>query len=497
MARASAAARKPAPAARKAPTPIGLSIIDAMENEKLLAPHFNPQESWDTWKVALAAAFGLDPPDVRIPLDDGSSVDALEFYRLHTGRSEWPTAQADEAWLICGVRAGKSAITALAAVFLALFRDYSSFLSPGEYGTVMVMAADRDQARVVFDYIRAMLTDNPIFAREVVRETAGSITLRNRVRIEVHTASYKSIRGYTVVAAVLDEIAVWQSDGTNPDAEVVTAVRSRFATIPDAMLFAISSPYARSGELWRTYSKHFGEHGSPGMFVWQAATRDMNPTVPAEFIAKRYREDPARAAAEYGGEFRTDVERYVPLEVVQACTPRGRLFQAPLPGVTYKAFVDPSGGRSDAMVLAIGHRSSVGAVVLDVLRAFKAPFVPTQAVAEMVTICREYRVHRIHGDRFGGEWPREGFTAAGVEYVLHSKSKSDLYVDLLPRLFSGSVELLDMPVIGTELVSLERRVSPSGRELIDHPKHGHDDHANAVAGLVDLLGGGPGLRPVW
>lgn len=489
MARASTARTR-----RETPAPVGPTIIEVMEDDLLLASFFDPPESWERWKVALSAAFGLPPPQVR-------TVDPLEFYRLHTGRSAWPAGQAGEAWLACGVRSGKSYITALAAVYLALFRSYSEFLSPGEYGTVMVMAADRRQARVVFGYIRSMLTENRLFAREIVRETADSITLRNRVRIEVHTASYKSIRGYTVVAAILDEIAVWQSDGTNPDAEVVTAVRSRFATIPNAMLFAISSPYARSGELWETYEKHFGDKGAPDMFVWQAATRDMNPTVPEAHVQQQYQRDPARAAAEYGGEFRTDVERYVPLEVVRACTIPNLQHQPPLPGTPYVAFIDPSGGRSDAMVLAIGHKREDPkrgrVIVLDRLKTFKAPFVPSKAIEEAIGICREYRIHKIHGDRFGGEWPREGLTGAGIEYVLHSKSKSELYVDLLPQLFSGAVELLDIPVIATELIALERRVSPSGRELIDHPNHGHDDHANAVAGVVNLLSGGPTLRPVW
>jgi hypothetical protein len=475
----------------RATQPIGPSIIDVMENDALLASSFQPTESWERWKVALSAAFGLPPPKCK-------GVNPVAFYREHTGRSQWPTRPAAECWFAVGVRGGKSAVSALVAVYLACFRDYKEFLSPGEYGTVMVMAGDRRQARVVFGYIRAMLGDNPVFARLIKGETAESITLSNRVRIEVHTASYKSIRGYTVLAAVLDEIAVWQSDGSNPDAEVVTAVRSRFATIPNAMLVAISSPYARSGELWETYDRHFGDKGSSDMFVWQAATRDMNPSVSEAHVARQYERDVQKARAEYGGEFRTDVERYVPLEVVRRCTVDKRTHLPPMVNVTYRAFVDPSGGRSDAMVLAIAHASPKGQnVIIDVLKSFKAPFVPSKAIASLVAILKEYSCHRVHGDRYGGEWPREGFRAAGIDYQLHAKSKSDLYVDLLPRLFSETIEMLDIPEIGQELVSLERRVSPSGRELIDHPMHGHDDHANAVAGVADLLSRTVSLRPVW
>lgn len=478
----STAARK-----RTAPT---LSIIDVMEHKELLASFFEPQESWERWKIALSAAFGLPPPK-------GCSIDPVEFYREHTGRSEWPTEPAKEIWNVIGVRGGKSRIAALIAFVLAVFRDYSKFLAPGEYGTLPVIAADRKQARTVFGYIRAFF-DEPMFAPLVRSETQESITLTSRIRIEVHTASFKSVRGYTCVGCVADEIAVWSADGSNPDAEIITAIRSRFATIPGALLVAISSPYARSGELWATYDRHFGNKGSPDMFVWQAASRDMNPSIPEAHIAREYERDPARAAAEYGGEFRTDVERFVPIEIVQACVPEtGRIQNPPEANVTYRAFVDPSGGRADAMVLAIGHRGSTGSVVLDAMMAVQPPFEPTSAISQMVTLCRIFRVGRVHGDRYGGEWPREGFRKEGVEYVLHPRAKSDLYVDMLPHLTSRTVELLDHPKLAIELTSLERRVSPSGRELIDHPKHGHDDHANAVAGLIDLLAKGGSLMPVW
>lgn len=391
-----------------------------------------------------------------------------------------------------------SRVAALIAVYLAIFRDYSPYLAAGEYGTVMVMAADRKQARTVFGYIRAMIGDNEYLADLVEQETQESITLRNRIRIEVHTASFKSIRGYTCVSCVADEIAIWNADGANPDSEIITAIRSRFATIPNAMLVAISSPYARVGELWETYDRHFGDKGSPDIFVWQASTRDMNPSVPQSFVDRQYEKDPAKASAEFGGEFRTDVERFVPIEVVKACIPvEGRQQNPPAEGLQYRAFVDPSGGRTDPMTMAIGHRASTGIVVLDALMGVKPPFEPTEAIRQMVALCRPYRVTKVHGDRFGGEWPREGFRNQGIEYALHPRSKSELYVEMLPHLTSRTIELLDHPKLALELTGLERRVSPSGRELIDHPKGGHDDYANAVAGLIDLLSKGGGMRPVW
>ena len=89
------------------------------------------------------------------------------------------------------------------AVWLACFRDYRAVLAPGEPGTLMVIAADRRQARVVFRYIEALLGGVPLLARLVEHRTKESITLTNRVTIEVHTASFRAIRGYTLIGGRL------------------------------------------------------------------------------------------------------------------------------------------------------------------------------------------------------------------------------------------------------------------------------------------------------
>ena len=113
----------------------------------------------------------------------------LAIYRRHTGRQRPPEAPAREAWVVVGRRGGKSRVAALVAVWLACFRDYRAVLAPGEPGTLMVIAADRRQARVVFRYIEALLDGVPMLASLVGHRTRESIMLTNRVTIEVHTAS--------------------------------------------------------------------------------------------------------------------------------------------------------------------------------------------------------------------------------------------------------------------------------------------------------------------
>ena len=68
-------------------------------------------------------------------------------------------------------------------------------------------------------------------------------------------------------------------------------------------------------------------------------------------------------------------------------------------------------------------------------------------------------------------------------YEQSARPKSDLYIDLLAAINSRRVSLLDHPKLISQLTALERRVARSGRDSVDHPPGGHDDVANAVAGL--------------
>jgi hypothetical protein len=113
--------------------------------------------------------------------------------------------------------------------------------------------------------------------------------------------------------------------------------------VPGALLLCISSPYARRGALWEAYRAHHGRDGDP-VLVWQADTRSMNPLVASTVIEAAYEADEAAAAAEYGAEFRRDIETFVARETVEACVIPGRFELPPLSKVSHMSFVDPAGG---------------------------------------------------------------------------------------------------------------------------------------------------------
>jgi hypothetical protein len=124
----------------------------------------------------------------------------------------------------------------------------------------------------------------------------------------------------------------------------------------------------------------------------------MNPTLPQRVIDRAVEADPEAASAEYGAEFRGDLEIFISREAIEACVSRGVPTRAPLLNVTYSAFVDPSGGSNDAMTVAIAHREGEK-VVLDCAIERKAPFSPDSFVEEFAATLKSYRISTVVGDR--------------------------------------------------------------------------------------------------
>jgi hypothetical protein len=118
--------------------------------------------------------------------------------------------------------------------------------------------------------------------------------------------------------------------------------------------------------------------------------------------------DHAAASAEYLAIFRTDIESFVSREAVENCVAYDVRERAPTSTTRYYAFVDPSGGSADSMTLAIGHREK-DVVVVDALRERKPPFSPEDVTAEFSELLKSYRVSKVCGDKYAGEWPSERF----------------------------------------------------------------------------------------
>ena len=120
-----------------------MNILHALDDPRC-SPRSSAAIVGSAWRVFLAALFAL-------PL----TAEQLAIYQQHTGRSAPPSQPSHEAWLVCGRRSGKSVHPRHHRGLSRRFRDWRPYLGPGERGTIMVIAADRRQARVIMRYVSA------------------------------------------------------------------------------------------------------------------------------------------------------------------------------------------------------------------------------------------------------------------------------------------------------------------------------------------------------
>jgi hypothetical protein len=437
-------------------------------------------DSWSSWRTLLIAAMGEELRE-----------DEREIFSQLTGREREPLQRVDQFAAVIGRRGGKSRAMATLATYIAGLCDHRDALVPGERGVLLCVALDQRVAKIILDYAEASFERSPILKQLIASRTADALELTNGITLEVRPASFRKLRGPTYVAVIADELAFWYVDAAyaNPDVEILNAVEPGLATTGGALILA-SSPHARRGVLWEVFKRHYGAGGDPLILVAHGASRKLNPSLPQRVVDRALEKDRTRATAEYLAEFRTDVEGFVALEVVESCVGDHREM-LPAAGVTYGGFIDPSGGSEDAMTLAIAHRGTRPdeRVIVDAVREVRPPFSPSAVVDDFAVLLKSYRVSKIVGDHYGGEFVKEPFRRHGISYELCKQPKSDLYRDLLPRLNSGQIILPRHDRLVAQICGLERRTGRSGKDSIDHAPNGHDDLANAVAGVVGAISG--------
>ena len=108
----------------------------------------------------------------------------------------------------------------------------------------------------------------------------------------------------------------------------------------------------------------------------------------------------------------------------------------------------------------------------DCIREVKPPFSPEGVVTEFADLLKSYRITKVRGDRYAGEWPREQFAKRGIKYEVAHDPKGTLYLNFLPLINSGKVRLLGSKRLVTQLIGLERGTARGGRDNIDHARGG-------------------------
>jgi hypothetical protein len=145
-----------------------ITIERALRDPMLLGAALGSIDSWRTWLVTLKAAFAEQLTDAE-----------REVFALVAGGRAPPSRRVRELWAgPIGRRGGKSRAAAATATYVAVLVDHSARLVPGELGVIAVIAANRDQARVVHGYIKGFLEANPLLAQQIESIGVEEIRLR-------------------------------------------------------------------------------------------------------------------------------------------------------------------------------------------------------------------------------------------------------------------------------------------------------------------------------
>lgn len=449
-----------------------IDIVEAMNDPELFGAWF-AGESWNGWRAIIRAAFSL-------PMGDSDRV----FFGNVAGTRNLPATRVKELWIAAGRRAGKDSVASLLVAFIAATFDGADRLRPGERPLCLLLATDREQAKIALRFVRAYFEQIPPLKAMVTRETQNGLELSNGVDIFVGVNSFRAVRGRTVLCAVLDECSFWRSeDSASPDRETYRALKPGMATLPESMLIAISSPYRRSGLLYSKFKAHFGADGDDVLFI-KAPSMKLNPTLDSAEIERAMADDPAAARSEWLAEWRDDVSSFVGVELVESLVDDGVVSRPAEPGKRYFAFADPASGTGkDAFAVSVAHRDGE-LIIIDLAHEIRPPFSPESAIGECAALLRAFGVTIAFGDKYAPGFVQEAFRRHGVVYRYTDRDRSALYLDALPLMTSGRVRLPDNRRLVMQFANLERRAAASGKDRVDHARDQHDDLSNAVAGAI-------------
>jgi phage terminase large subunit-like protein len=224
-----------------------MKLYDFMHDTRTCGDAFK-DASWDGWRI-IARLYDGDAALL--------SPEQAAIARKLIGRDQLPTVAPRELFIGAGRRSGKTRFDSMMAVHAAA-QDYSANLAAGEWATVSIHAVDKRQARTAFGYCLGFIEGSPLLTAEVSNQTAESIEFKHRTRIEIHTASFRSIRGYSLALAVIDEAAYLRDESSaTPDVELYRSLMPALATL-NGRLVVTSSLHRKVGLMWNKYREHFG-----------------------------------------------------------------------------------------------------------------------------------------------------------------------------------------------------------------------------------------------
>jgi hypothetical protein len=359
-----------------------------------------------------------------------------------------------------------------------------------------ILANDEGQADDDLALAKKLVAANPetlgrevnVLSKSIIRKDKGG-----EIRI-LPSQDVKGLHGKTAGFLGYDEIHgyknydVFEALSPDPTRDVLVWCTS-YDTIynsPDVPLFSFKAAGLRGDDPRMLFSWYSGDLCTDPAFAELPPEQRANPSMGSWPEGPAYLEEQRRRLPNH--KFRrlhlnlpgAPNSAFLDGDSVSAAIVRGLRRIPAEDGRAYVAFVDMSGGSSEDACLGIAHWEN-GRRLLDCLvsQDGKPPFDPRAAVRKFARTLKDYRVTKVVGDRYAGETFKRDFEALDIDYVASERTKTELYEAFEPVLNAGEVELLDVPKLEEQLLTLVIRGAS-----IDHQPGGHDDWSNAAAGAV-------------
>jgi hypothetical protein len=431
-------------------------------------------DSWLTWRAVLKAAYAE-------PL----TAAEREAFDKVAGNRPPPLRRVKELAAVISRRGGKGRAAGALAAYESALIDHSARLAPGEVGVVAAVSPTRAQAQIVQRYALGYFETSPVLRDEIADVTADEIRLRNGNVICTLANDYRTLRGRTLLLAILDEASFLRDESSStPDIEAARALLPGLATTR-GMLCILSSPYRRTGLLFQRYRDHFGRDGDDVLVV-AGPSLAFNPTLDTAMIDAARAHDPQAAISEWDGEFRSDLLQFLDDAEIDAAVDASRPAELPPPRAICHSFTDMAAGGADASTIAVCYRDGER-IICAALRGRHGN--PQAAVEEFAALAKSYRCRTVTGDNFAKDWVANAYRSCGLDYRRSPLTRSELYLEGRIHFARNLINIPNNPTLVRELRFLERRVLKTGRDQVSHPAAGgthHDDHANSLFGSMYL-----------
>ena len=444
------------------------NIVEYVTDAQLLGLTISPGQ-----EVLLRAIYAL-------PM----TAEQREIFTLCTGLAEPPSQEPGEVTVLSGVRSGKdSRIAGPIGSYEAVYGGHELALSPGERGVIAVCCQNTAATQVTYNFLREHFERSPILRTMLTDEPRAQVfELTNRMQVRCFPTTVGAFRTWSIAVGIMNEPQLYRMEGSvHSDVEIQASIRRGMPGFARPKLIKIATPYLRDGIVWDDVQA-WGQP-DPDRLVWKSTTALMNPTITADRLAVDQRRDPVRFHREFEAQFGDDVSAFVPFAWIDAAVQTGR-FEVQPRGLRAIAAMDPSGGGPDAFTCAIvlleGERVIQAVMRGKARQGATAPDLEA-LVAEYCGLARRYGCAEIVGDKYAGAWVKQAVERHRMKFKYAEFDRSQAYLNFEPLLAQGRIELLDHPAMVRELTLLERKPSPGGKDVVNHPRGGHDDHVNALA----------------